>query len=70
MSISISSNQKSRIFLHIFILLLAVTGWLENNHVGLNGVNFCKINSTFYFTNCLQIALSCHLVKKKVLLLS
>lgn len=43
LGVSISSNYESRIiFTYFYIIVLSVTEWMENNHVGLN-VSFYKI---------------------------
>lgn len=44
MGVIISRNYESRIiFTYFYIIVLSVIEWIENNHVGLNVVNFCKI---------------------------
>lgn len=46
MGVSISRNYESRIiFTYFYIIVLSVIEWMENNHVGLNVVNFCKLET-------------------------
>lgn len=51
MGISISDNYETRIFFTYFYnIVTSVIGWVANNHVGFNGVDFCKIKLQTLFT--------------------
>lgn len=48
MGISISGNYESRVFFTYFYnVVTSVIGWMANNHVGFNGVDFCKSKLNF-----------------------
>lgn len=52
MDISISDNYEFRIFFTYFYIISSDIGWVVNNHVGFNGVNFVKYKrNTFSFAN-------------------